>query len=694
MSAAQSFRVLIVDDTPSIHQDFAKILAPGIPERSSLNDLAAAVFGQSAVPSTPLPAFELTSAYQGEEALTLVEQACAENRPFTLAFVDMRMPPGWDGLETIRHLWSVDPDLQVVICTAYSDHSWSAITQQVGHSDNLLILKKPFDHIEALQLAHALSTKWRITRTNRQHLAELDRTVHQRTYQLASAEARFADAFNASPLPQAIIAHEPRFEFLSINQAFERQLHLTLDALAHSSPENFGRGLDPERWQALIDRILRGEPVDEHPFVYTPPGHGERQIRCSARRILIDDRICSIWVFRDITQQLETELQLRQAQKLEAIGQLSAGVAHDFNNLLTVIHGYTSEVLSFHPDPEVRHLLEPVQAAASRAAALTRQLLIFARKQLMTPEVIDVAFVLEELRPLLRRLIGADIDLQWEIPDSLPHSIADPASLEQVIVNLVVNARDALPQGGRIAIAARARSFTAQDPALPADGKPGDYLEISVKDTGTGIPPEVLSRIFEPFFTTKEPGKGTGLGLATVYSIVRQQGGWVTVDTRVGAGSTFSFYHPLAPTADQPARVASPTNEPVAAFPCFRRVLVAEDDPVVQSLVSAVLQRRGIACNLAADGVLALQAWQADPGAYDLVLSDMVMPGGVSGLRVIEEIRRTNPSIPVILMTGYSEILNDPKCLDRVDGPRPKLLLKPFLPNDLIHAMNEVAPSA
>jgi len=219
-----TYRILVIDDTPSIHDDFRKILTPSTaPAEGSarVKSLATAIFGKTNLPPAPIR-FTVDSAMQGEEGLGRVIDALAEDRPYAVAFVDMRIPPGWDGLETIRHLWATDPELQIVICTAYSDHSWTAISERLGHSDNLLILKKPFDHIEALQLAHSLARKWQLARDNAANLRRLDELVARRTYQLSEAEERFTEAFNASPLAQAIVDLEDA-RFLNINTTLEKQ---------------------------------------------------------------------------------------------------------------------------------------------------------------------------------------------------------------------------------------------------------------------------------------------------------------------------------------------------------------------------------------------------------------------------------------------------------------------------------------
>ncbi|MBI5800129.1 MAG: response regulator [Verrucomicrobia bacterium] len=693
-------RILIVDDTASIHLDFAKILALPPADAAARDALATAVFGDTEpAPAPSPPRYDLDAAYQGAEALELVQRALAAGRPYALAFVDMRMPPGWDGLETIGHLWAADPELQIVICTAYSDHTWSTIRERLGQSSNLLILKKPFDHVEVLQLAHSLTTKWELASAHRARLDELDRAVRHRTDELVQSEARFTAAFNASPIAQAILAHEPGFAILAVNRAFESLFHTTPAELARTTTDNFGRGVDPERWRALLERVVTGEEIDDYPFVFRLPGEPERHIRCVGRRIQLNGRLCSIWLLRDVTQQLELEQQLRQSQKLDAIGQLSAGIAHDFNNILTAIQGYAGEIRHLAREEEVRRMAVPIQTAATRAAALTRQLLVFARKQILQPELADLNEVFAELRPLLRRLIGADIEIRWNIPANLPRVVADIASFEQVVVNLVVNARDAMPRGGCIEIAARPLTVDAEAARRQIDARPGDFIEISVADTGTGIAPETLPHVFEPFFTTKEPGKGTGLGLSTVYAIVHQQGGWVTVKTQPGAGTTFTLYHPVAPaapTVEPPAAPGAP-GAPVAQRGAgrFGRALVAEDDEIVRELLPKVLANERIPSDVAPNGRAALELWRQSPGAYDLVITDMVMPGGISGLALLHEIRTLNPGVPAILMTGYSNLLADrPDALSAIPGPPPRVLLKPFHPCDFAAALAEIAPPA
>jgi len=688
---ADPFRILIIDDTPTIHDDFRKILTPLTQTNPQVDTLAAAIFGQA--DPTPVPVrFELESAVQGQTGLALAQDALAEGRPFALAFVDMRMPPGWDGLETIRRLWAVDPQLQVVICTAYSDHSWSAITERLGQSDNLLILKKPFDNVEVLQLAHALTRKWRLARDIEVHVSGLDDLLRARTEELRRAEEGFTTAFEASPLAQALVSLDNP-KIIAINGAFEKTMALKKEDAIGLTPDSFGRGFDPTRWKNLLAHLADGGSVDDHACIYHPTPEITREIRCSARPLIIRGERHSIWVLRDVTEQIETERQLRQSQKMEAIGQLAAGVAHDFNNLLTVIQGYTSELLVQNNESKTRDMIEPVQAAATRAANLTRQLLIFSRKEVAQPQQLNLMVVFKELRPLLRRLIGTDIDVQWNVPEKLAPIMADPANFEQIVVNLVINARDAMPDGGRIEIAAKNSTLEAGSPALDPDARPGNYVEVSVIDNGTGIRPEILSRIFEPFFTTKEAGKGTGLGLSTVHSITRQQGGWIRVESEVGKGTKFTVYHPVIESPLGSNDRDSNVNDPArSGHDEYRNVLVVEDDPTLKSLLSNILKRHNIRHTLAADGVIAQEMWRTANPPFDLLVTDIVMPNGVNGIRLARTLRESNPDLGVVLTSGFSALLFDPANLQMPGNP-PRILQKPFSPDDLLCAMTEACIS-
>ena len=303
----------MIDDTAGIHDDFRKIFARPSAVVGGLDATAAALFG----PSTRSPAesaeFTIESSYQGQDGVERIRCARAEGRPVSLAFVDMRMPPGWDGLETVRQLWKVDPRVQIVVCTAHSDYSWETIHSTLGPTDSLIILKKPFDHIEARQLAHTLCRKWFLAREIDARLSRLDDLIHERTRELGLAEARFSMAFAANPHAQALIALDP-FSFLEVNAAFTRQFGLSTADLVSQTPESFGRAVDPRRWRLLLTRLLAGEEIDEYPFTFERTPGVRRDLCCSARAVTIAGRRASIWMVRDATDERRPAEPLRPTE--------------------------------------------------------------------------------------------------------------------------------------------------------------------------------------------------------------------------------------------------------------------------------------------------------------------------------------------------------------------------------------------
>ncbi len=354
---------------------------------------------------------------------------------------------------------------------------------------------------------------------------------------------------------------------------------------------------------------------------------------------------------RDITQSRQLEEQLRQSQKMEAIGQLSGGVAHDFNNLLTVIKGHIG--LLRHKDqvsPEIFNSIQQIDQAADRASNLTRQLLMFSRQQAMQPADHNLNSLVSNLTKMLRRLLSEDIELRVDCaPRPLPIR-ADEGMVEQVLLNLLVNARDAMPDGGVLHISTEAADLDEAAARQLRQGRPGAFACLTVTDSGSGITPEVLPRIFDPFFTTKEIGKGTGLGLATVNSIMQQHEGWISVESQAGHGTTFRGYFP---------RLASALREAVALQAAGIRgghetVLFVEDEESVRTVGEVALCGLGYRVITANSGAEALQLWQVHRHEIDLLITDLVMPGGVNGRQLAERLEADNQRLPVIYMSGYS----------------------------------------
>jgi PAS domain S-box-containing protein len=1136
-------RILIVDDTRAIHHDFRKILAPR--ERNSLDEAAAKLFGDPPAPR-PRTSFMVDSAYQGSESLTLVRSALQEGRPYALAFVDVRMPPGWDGIETVEKLWAVEPDLQVVLCTAHSDYSWEEIVRRLGATENLVVLKKPFDNVEVLQLAYALVKKWRLTRQSQSRLADLDRAVNQRTKdlqlfsklgqrlsaaptakeaariiveaadQLLGWDACFCDLYSAkhgteihvlnidlfdgqrvecktawpsdkpSPLarqaleeggfmilrehperlaapgdalfgntlkrsasllfvpirngavptgvlsiqsykpkaygqhsldtlqiladhcggaleriraqealkeseanyrllversPTAIFVHQDgRFVYVNpsgvnllgtgsaerlvgkeifevIPQEFHELVAQRLQIVAHgetaslveqkilqldgtvldievtSSPlfyegkpavqtimrdiserkqaelrlaafstlgqrlssaktakaaaeivvdvadrligwdacscnlysaaedlqssvlhidtidgkraeclptpachcpsemarralveggqlilrteaEAAGPGTVPfgdtsrrsasilyvpirngadiigslsiqsyrqnaydrrslELLQSLADHcggaldriagqeaLLKAEERLHHVLaqspgvIYSLKPEGERFVLSWISENLVqllgftpseacqpawgrtnlhpDDRprlkAARAQLFRehraemelrfrhkdgtyrwlrdeqrlilgpdgqpaeivgtsmDITERKQLEEQLRHSQKMEVVGQLAGGVAHDFNNLLAVIKG-NAELLLTDPSrlpPEGVDSLQQLLAAADRAASLTRQLLAFGRKQLLQSQPLNLNEAVGNLADMLRRTLGDNIQLRCTCAPALPWIQADAGMIAQVLLNLALNSRDAMPQGGQLCLSTQASRFSASDLPSHPEARPGEFVCLAVTDTGAGIAAEHLPHIFEPFFTTKELGKGTGLGLATAYGIIQQHHGWIEVASQLGHGSTFKVFLPASPQGP------TPPIKPVPDRPSRGQetILLVEDDPAVRSLTRRVLEHSGYKVREAATGRQALELFPDQLPEIDLLLTDITMPEGVSGGELAERLRANRPTLKTIFMTGYSaEVLGaDPAELQRFKG---RLLQKPFACRDLVQTVRE-----
>jgi two-component system cell cycle sensor histidine kinase/response regulator CckA len=378
--------------------------------------------------------------------------------------------------------------------------------------------------------------------------------------------------------------------------------------------------------------------------------------------------------------QQEAEARLMHAQRMEAMGRLAGGIAHDFNNLLTVIVGFTQMALDrVQGQPDLAADLEQVVNAGQRASLLTRQLLAFSRKQVIEPKAVNLNAVVVDLDRMLRRVIGEDVELRTVLAASLGEVRVDPGQIEQVIVNLVINARDAMPHGGSLTIETAEAVSPPETDALPGM-PPGRFVRLRVRDTGSGIPPDVVGRIFEPFFTTKLPGKGTGLGLSTVYGIVTQSGGYMVVDSVVGQGTTFTIYLPvMAPRADPlpaPAAVNGHTSG-------GETVLVVENDASIRQLAMRTLAGCGYHILAAGSSADALATARAHDGTIDLLLTDVAMPDGC-GTALARQVREIRPAAVVLFISGSADCANGE--MSPIDT---SLLQRPFTPNGLIAKVRE-----
>jgi two-component system cell cycle sensor histidine kinase/response regulator CckA len=454
--------------------------------------------------------------------------------------------------------------------------------------------------------------------------------------------------------------------------------------------ESFVELVHPDDRQSVRQALERATTTDDEYMAECrmgPPGAQTVQIVTQGRvvRDPFGEPVRMAGVAQDVTARRELESQLLHAQKMESVGRLAGGIAHDFNNLLTAITGH-GDLLAhgLSPDDPGQADVAAINAAASRAAALTRQLLAYGRQSLLRPAPVDLNAVVSDIEPMIRRLIGEDIELRTSFAPDLGWVQADAGQLDQVILNLVVNARDAMPDGGTITLstanAELDEAYAADRPGLRA----GRYVTVSVSDTGIGIDPVIRTRIFEPYFTTKDRERGTGLGLATVLGIVEQSGGQIEVSSEVGQGTTFLVHLP---------RQAAPISGPVIDSDANRTpvggretVLLVEDDESVRRLATLILERNGYRVIATADGMTALDAARAHDGPIDLLLTDMVMPG-LNGREVAERFATLQPSARVLFMSGYAgEALSAQGVLD----PSVAFLAKPFVPAELARKVREV----
>jgi signal transduction histidine kinase len=572
MPAPVNRRVLVVDDNRAIHGDFRKVLGEPSHEQSALAELEAALFGQA--PARPrVEPFLIDSAYQGQEARALVESALRRDRPYAVAFIDMRMPPGWDGAETAQRLWEIDAELQVVICTAYSDYSWEELLGRLAeHSDRFLILKKPFDHIEVRQLATALSRKWTLARQAQMRSQELEAVVRERT--------------------------------ASIREAHEQ-------------------------------------------------------------------------LQREVTQRHRVEAQLRRAQKLEALGRLAAGVAHEINNPLAFVIAnlqYVREAIELPPEKLAAAPLEELSTALAEACVggdrikqIVRDLKAFAQPHDESLAVVDVRPVLDSSLKMAAAEIRRRAQLVTRF-DEIPAVWAISGRLEQVFVNLLVNAAQAIEPGAHEQNQIR---VVVRKVGGRSDG--GEDVAIEISDTGVGIPAANLERIFDPFFTTKPVGVGTGLGLSICHSIVTAFGGDLTVESEEGKGSTFRVTLPSAARGEVDRARASAARAPEPA-----RILVV-DEPTVAKAIRRVLSAHKV--HTADGGIAALAVLEEqlfdlmlyDVTTRDLAPADLVrrldgMSGDVARRLVLTAAGALPPELARLVTERGIPCLDKPFAADEVDA--------------------------
>ncbi len=511
---------------------------------------------------------------------------------------------------------------------------------------------------------------------------------------LSESEARFRAAFMTGSDAYVIVRRDDG-HLVEVNEQFVEMFGYSRGEVVGRTSLELGLWVEPEDRASVLAELARDGYVRNRDVLARRKGGETFPALYSVRNLGADEPALMVGVIRDVSEQRRSaealrtmEEQFRQAQRLEAVGRLAGGVAHDFNNVLTVITGISQLLLTdLEPGDPTRGNVEEIQKAAQKAATLTRQLLAFSRRQMLQPKVFDLNATVRSLEKMLPRLLGEDVKLEFSLAAELGAVQADPGQIEQVILNLAVNARDAMPGGGRLTIETGNAELDETYAASHAGVSPGPYVLLAVTDSGTGMDRDTLSHVFEPFFTTKAPGKGTGLGLATVHGIVSQSGGSVWAYSEPGHGTTFKVY---LPRIDAPVDAPDLSPSGLPAVGGRETLLIVEDDPGVRRVASRVLEERGYDVKVAQDGQAALTLSRAYEGDIDLLVTDLVMPG-MPGRELASRLLDERPTLRVLYMSGYTDdVIVRHAVLER-GSP---YLQKPFTPNTLATKVREALDRA
>jgi two-component system, cell cycle sensor histidine kinase and response regulator CckA len=680
-------RVLIIDDDPEIQNAYRLVLAPEPEDRNASRTKLAHLLPRERAPELPVsPQFELDFASQGPDGVALAAAAFENEQPFAVAFIDIRMPPGFDGMETAARIRRIDPNIEIVVVTAFSDRSRDEIVRAVGYPEKLLFLRKPFDPEELLQMALSLTAKWNLARQAEVHKAAL-----------AESEARFRALVEntsdwvwetdtdgrftyCSPLCETIYGYQPR-ELVG-QPLFQRLMH----------PEEIadGRALFQQCVEAMegFHNIERRSLTKDGRVIH---------IEFSGMPVIAEDgRVTGFrGIDRDITrrkivekERRELEAQYRQSQKLEALGTLAGGIAHDLNNVLTPIMGGAQlSLLKLDPSHPIYDNLKTIETGVQKAAELIHQILAFSRKQVMTTQPLNLSNLIKDFSVMLRRLIREDIHLTFDLNGKLGIIEADKNQMEQILINLVVNAMDAVAEGGQISIQTANQTVSKPTPLTTGSRLlPGRHVVLSVIDNGMGMNPATIGRIFDPFFTTKENGRGTGLGLSTVYGIVKQHGGEIQVESSPGKGTRFDIFF----RCTESSVFAGETDAPQAVEGGRETILLVEDNADVRDVARTSLKHYGYRVIEAANGTEAIQVFKELDGRIDLLFTDVVMPA-MGGQSLSESLRILKPGLPVLFMSGHPFEVNTKKLAAAAGND---FIQKPFKPLDLAQKIRRMLDKA
>lgn len=671
---AQNHRILVIDDNRAIHEDLRKVLSPRVAELELLG-AEELLFGEPTPVGATVPpeTFELESAFQGQDGIDMVTAAVRAGQPFALAIVDMRMPPGIGGLETIEAIFAIDPHIQVVICTAYSDSSWEEILARFGHTDRLLILRKPFDAAEVCQLASALTEKWRLAQDAVQQRQGLARSL------------ALAQAVQNAVLDGILVIDEER-RVVSYNRKF-CELWRVPDELAAQGDDGallghvLGNLVDPDEFLRRVNHLY------EHPFEEARDEitlkDGRYFDRWSGPVLGEQGHHGRIWCFRDVTPQRKIERERAIiTERMASIGRLAAGVGHEINNPLAFALGNVEILTSLLEEAnfaqeDLRHdassAVEAARVGLDRIRVIVRDLQTLSRSDDETMASVDVEAVLEQSIQIANSQLRHRARLVREY-EPAPPVLGNATRLGQVFLNLLVNAAQAIPEG-------RVKENTIRVRLSAAEGS----VKVEISDSGAGIEEAHLSRIFDPFFTTKAVGEGTGLGLSICRGILDAHGGTIGAESVLGAGTTFRVQLPVGQARAAPRIVASPAS----VSRNRARILVVDDEPRIREVVARMLSAHQIVCESSGKGALSrIEAGER----FDVILCDVMMPE-LTGMDVHREISRHDPTLAsrLVFMTGGTFT----ETAQAYFGSLPNVRVeKPFGKVALVEAIDQVLAAA
>ncbi|MDB4981281.1 MAG: hypothetical protein JWM82_2033 [Myxococcales bacterium] len=619
--------------------------------------------------------FVVVTASGGPEALALIERAAPD-----LILLDVMMPEmdGYQVAEAIK----TNPALvaiPIIMVTVLDDRDAMMRALAAGAED---VLVKPVYRAELYMRVRNLLRLKAYSDFQERHGQLLEREVSSRTAQLLASEKRYRALFENAKDAIAVIT--PDGVIREMNQRWADIVGVPREQLIGRHVRDFAPLGDEAKNAESYGRMAPNEAVSEPLRIATADGTA-LLMEFSHANIEVEGEELVFAIGRDVTERVQLEEQLRQSQKLEVIGQLAGGVAHDFNNILTAILGFCELLLvELGANHVARTDVFEIKTAGERAAGLTRQLLAFSRKQILQANVLDINGVIKGMEPMLRRLIAAHVDLVVSLPKDVSAIKVDPTQLEQIIINLLVNGADAMPRGGKLTIETSNVRLDEHYRGHHLPVTPGDYVLLAVTDTGIGMDEATSRRVFEPFFTTKELGKGTGLGLATVYGIVKQSGGDIWIYSEPGHGSVFKIYLPAVKEHVTAAVKAYAVHETVRGG--SETILLVEDDEAVRRLARQVLERTGYRIVEAANPNEALRAARQHGGPIDLLLSDLIMPES-DGAPLIDRLAENYPGLRVLYISGYAD---EAVVRHGVISEGTPFLQKPFTPQALCGKVRDV----